>query len=172
MGQLPGEKGIPPIFERPLAKRFRREITGESPITDRLPKEGRRCRHNLIYWNNGEYLGLGAGAFSYTGGIRQGNIKDAREYIALTEAGKSAVAESEQLDEKKTRAETVMLKLRLSDGVSVEEMKTGLEEDAALELTEKIRKWAEIGLINKHGGHISLTEKGMLVSNEIFKEII
>lgn len=84
-------------------------------------KAGYECRHNLIYWKNGEYIGCGSGAHGHMNGIRKGNIKDIDLYINRIENGKSVIDMSEVIDEKTELLETLMLGFRLREGIIKED---------------------------------------------------
>lgn len=80
-----------------------------------LPR--RRCRHNLTYWHNQPYLGIGPGAASYLGGVRKTNRPDLRQYLDCILSGRPAPADSERITGLAAAAETIMLELRLREGV-------------------------------------------------------
>ncbi len=81
-------------------------------------KPGWESRHNLNYWQNGDYVGLGPAAWSYLNGVRSGNASDLNTYAKLIARGESAVVEREQLDELTAEAETIILALRTTKGLS------------------------------------------------------
>ena len=77
-----------------------------------------QCRHNLVYWRNAPYLGFGAGAHSSFDGRRFWNVEHPREYVRRIEAGQSAVADLEVIGRELEMGETMMLGLRLTEGVT------------------------------------------------------
>lgn len=83
-------------------------------------RPGRQCRHNLNYWQNGEYIGLGPAACSYLQGTRQCNGASLVAYEQALAVGQLPVEFCERLDELGTAAETVILALRLNAGVNRE----------------------------------------------------
>ncbi len=83
-------------------------------------RPGRECRHNLNYWQNGDYLGLGPAACSYGQDTRECNVADLQTYKDLIKSGQLPTGSSEHLDERDIAAETVILGLRLSTGVDQE----------------------------------------------------
>ena len=85
-------------------------------------RSGHQCRHNLVYWQNEEYMACGAGAVSFCGGVRAKNTGNPEAYCAAVEAGLELCLESEKLDEKESFRETVMLGLRLIKGVSTKRL--------------------------------------------------
>src|SRR5205823_11140400 len=78
---------------------------------------GHRSRHNLTYWQNLPYLGMGAGAHSYFGGKRFSNILDPQEYINLLKKQQLPMAESETIDRVQEMSETAFLALRTAQGL-------------------------------------------------------
>lgn len=80
-------------------------------------KDGFRCRHNLRYWENEPYVGLGASAVSYTGGVRGKNVADVAEYIRRFEEGRELVESSEKLSPVERAKETAAIKIRTKDGI-------------------------------------------------------
>ncbi len=80
-------------------------------------KEGFRCRHNLNYWDNGGYIGIGAAAVSYESGVRSKNVSDIVEYVDLYNACKSVIESSETLSPARRAKETAAVKIRTKDGI-------------------------------------------------------
>jgi len=107
-------------------------------------KKGYESLHNMNYWDNGPYIGLGAGAVTYHEGARAENVSDAGEYVRRILAGESAVASCEKLSPLNRAKETAALKIRTKDGINFASFKnnTGydfveLEKRALEELEEK-----------------------------------
>ena len=117
---------------------------------------GRECRHNLGYWEGRPYLGLGAGAHSFRGARRWWNVRPPTRYVELALAGADATGGEELLDEEAARLERIMLALRLDRGVPL-----GWFPPAAAD--EHVRS----GLATVTGGKLRLTERGMLLANEV-----
>jgi oxygen-independent coproporphyrinogen-3 oxidase len=80
-------------------------------------RPGRRSRHNQVYWRNEPYYGFGAGATGYVQGIRYTNTATPRDYIDQVNASGRAVATEESLTGRESMGETIMLGLRMLDGV-------------------------------------------------------
>lgn len=120
-------------------------------------KPGEECRHNLIYWQGGDYLAIGCAAHGKTGDRRWWNVRTPERYIATVEEGRSAVADDEELDADGRRAEGVALSLRLRWGISPDDF----DADAVAELVGA-------GLLEAIGGdRIALTRSGRLLANEV-----
>ncbi len=75
-----------------------------------------RCRHNELYWRDGDWWGVGPGAHSHVGGVRWWNVRLPREHAAAVHAGRSPAQAREALDAESRRVERVLLGVRLADG--------------------------------------------------------
>ena len=117
---------------------------------------GKKSRHNLKYWHCEEYLGIGPSAHSFLNGKRFYYPRDLKGFIA----GNSPIEDCEG----GTPDEKIMLGLRLSEGVAAD-----LFSDTAL---SKAKDFEKAGLLKISGGKITLTEKGMLLSNSIITEFL
>ncbi len=131
-------------------------------------RPGFRCRHNLIYWHNREYLGLGAAAAGFMDGVRYVNIADPAEFCRRIVACEDVVESSETLDVAHRVGETIMLALRTADGIDLRELShsAGIDLEAAHDaliaalVGEKIARYAD--------GVLRLTpEKGFLLHSEV-----
>ena len=139
-----------------------------------LPK--RECRHNLTYWRNQEYLGLGAGAHGQANGYRYGLVKRPRVYIRRIDEGEggafplsTAVAESHKVSQREAMSDTVITQLRLlQEGLDLEAFTRnfGQSLDAAYDgLPSQLIDW---DLLVRHDGRLLLTERGRFISNQVF----
>ncbi len=130
------------------------------------------CRHNLTYWYNEPYLGLGAGASSWWGGRRWTNVRHPEEYIRRLAAGQSVTEEIEEIPLRLEMGETMMMGLRLVAGVSDARFRarfgTGLAEVFGAELS----RLAGQGLMEWDGQTARLTPRGRLLGNWVFREFI
>lgn len=146
-------------------------------------RPGRRCRHNLIYWQNREYLGLGAGAHSFLGGVRFSTVLLPNRYIELVDETVAAdaageprtmrhVAGVEQITSELAMSDTMILGLRLVDGVSRGEFRRrhGVEMDAPYGAL--IEEFAGYGLLDSTPERVVLTRRGRLLSNELFQRLL
>lgn len=130
------------------------------------------CSHNLAYWENKEYIGVGVGAWSYFEGKRYCNYPQIKKYIENIKRCGSAKFWEEEPDEKQRISETVILGLRLIRGIDLQEFKTRFKEDFRTLFKEKIVYLKEQGLIIDEGERIRLSKKGLLLGNQVFKEFI
>ncbi len=144
-------------------------------------KPGYECRHNLQYWYNAPYVGLGPGAHGFAGGVRYATILSPQRYISAIREGKGtypfpqtpATVDARKVSADEDIAETLMMCLRLlKEGVSLSEFKKRFATDL-LELHGKTFKQFEShGLLEITSDRVRITEKGRLLSNMIFREII
>lgn len=142
--------------------------------------------HNLGYWRNSEYLGIGPGAHSNLSGARFWNVKSPRTYTDLIKRASSetmgasmlitegvlAIEGIETTSEMMQKSETMMLGLRLREGVSIASFKHRYEVDP-LELWGREVDWLlDGGLIEVDKGLVRLTRRGRLLGNEVFQKFI
>ena len=126
-----------------------------------------RSRHNLLYWRNGEYLGFGVGAHSHFRGRRFGNGRLVRRYIDQVGRGGHAPATDEAIDAATAMGETMMLGLRLTEGVSHAAFRTRHAVDLAAVYGPQLVELASLGLLVDDGEAVRLTRRGRLVANEV-----
>ena len=128
--------------------------------------EGFECRHNLKYWHAEEYIGVGLAAASYFD-LRYVNTKNFDEY--LSGRGANYNREYEAPD---CKTEYIMLRLRLSEGISLSHYKERFGEDFIPPRRELIEKYKSFGYLEYDKDTLRLTEKGFYVSNYIISELI
>jgi putative oxygen-independent coproporphyrinogen III oxidase len=116
-------------------------------------RPGHECRHNRLYWEQGDYRGLGCAAHSHAGGRRWWNVRTPERYCAAIEAGVSPTAGEEVLDVAARIQEALELGLRTRDGVPGSALDL---DDPALE-----------GLVSADGGRAVLTPRGRLLASEV-----
>jgi oxygen-independent coproporphyrinogen-3 oxidase len=130
------------------------------------------CRHNLAYWRNEPYLGFGAGAASWWGGRRWTNVRHPAEYVARVTGGQPVTADTEQIGSRLEMGETMMMGLRLAEGVRDDLFRArfgvGLEEFFAHELAES----RDLGLLAWDGRVARLTARGRLLGNQVFQRFL
>lgn len=131
-------------------------------------RPGFECRHNLVYWENRPYLGLGAGAASYWEGSRWQNHTSLEVYCEAVEKGDLPIAEREILNRRQQMAETIFLGLRLLRGLSLKEFKNRFGEDLVEVYKEEVERLTDWGLVEIRGNYLCLTEKGLPLANEVF----
>ena len=129
-------------------------------------KPGRESRHNLNYWEQGEYLGLGPAAASYLSGERRANTSATAEYVKAARADAEIPQQyRETLTGRARNAERIMLGLRLVSGIE-------LPDDIFIEFNKEMGRLLAAGLIEKSGNHIRLRKDRLYVSNAVFREFV
>lgn len=133
---------------------------------------GREARHNLIYWRNEEYLGLGPAAHSMLRGERFSNEENVELYIKKLHNNQAVARERQQLSTEEQISETVFLGLRLIEGLDLSKFEQRFGRPLERIFGAELRKLSDLGLIEITENHIKLTEKGLPVANEVFAEFI
>jgi oxygen-independent coproporphyrinogen-3 oxidase len=130
-------------------------------------------RHNAIYWRNGDYAGIGAGAHGHAQGTRTMNQPSPRRYIDMLQARRSPVTNVEQIDPKTEMAETMLLGLRLvHDGVSQEAFLARHGRTIAEQVDPQIARLHALGLVEVDERRIRLTNRGVLLANSVCAEFV
>ena len=114
-------------------------------------RPGHECRHNLLYWSQGDYRGIGCAAHSHENGRRWWNVRTPERYIRCIAEGRSPVAGEEMLDVDARRIEALQLSLRTRVGVP-----SGVLDEESLS-----------GLAEGRDGRVVLTPRGRLLANEV-----
>ena len=130
-------------------------------------RAGFECRHNLNYWANKPYIGLGPAASSYWQGRRTLNIADITKYVEAIEKGVDASAESETPDNLQIACETAVLNLRRRRGINLKEFKNRTGFDAIELFAEPIGRYKELDLIEATDGRLFLTRKALPIADSI-----
>jgi oxygen-independent coproporphyrinogen-3 oxidase len=143
-----------------------RRSPGDGPGREALPRLA--CRHNLGYWRNEPYLGLGVAAHSYNGRERTANTADPDDYLARSANGQSATVSREATTRDLELAETMMLGLRLMVGVTWEAFATRFGADLRALYGSEIERLCDEGLLEADARGICLTQRGYLLGNRVF----
>jgi len=133
---------------------------------------GFRSAHNQIYWRNEEYLGLGVSAWSYVDKMRYGNDRSTRRYMDLLLSGASPVAEEERLVGRAEMGETLVLGLRMIEGVRLSRFRERFGVKAEDVFEREIERTLAEGLLEVSNDHLRLTDKGIRLANEVFVEFL
>lgn len=131
------------------------------------PSGTNRSRHNSLYWRNGEYLGFGVGAHSHFRGQRFGNGRLVRRYIEASQTDLVSPAFIETIDPPTAMAETMMLGLRLSEGISRAAFRARHGRTLDEVYGTQLAGLAPLGVLNDNGQSVRLTPRGRLVANEV-----
>lgn len=122
-------------------------------------RPGAQCRHNLVYWRGGDWLGVGAGAHGHWRGRRWWSLRSPARYAGAALSGQPTRAGEEVLDEPTRRAERLMLGLRLAEGV---DLATVAPLDEA-----QLRVLTQAGLVRVDATRLRLTDAGWPLANAV-----
>ena len=136
-----------------------------------LQKIGKESRHNLVYWNSKEYIGVGAGASSYLNSKRFTNVLSIEEYIERINNNESVNIIEEELTKEDKIKEFIILKLRLIKGLNIKEINEKFNIDIEKMYKANLEKLKKLGLINIDE-NIYLTSKGLDLANIVWEEFI
>lgn len=135
-------------------------------------REGFQCRHNVNYWENGEYYALGAGAVAYRGGMRIKNISSPDRYCSLLEAEQSVQVEKESLGKEASFRESVIMGLRMNCGVSLKRLEQRYDLRLGQLYGAIIQNLQDRDLLEYEDEHLRLTNQGRLFANLVMAELV
>jgi putative oxygen-independent coproporphyrinogen III oxidase len=127
-------------------------------------RPGGECRHNIGYWNGGQWWGAGPGAHGYVDATRWWNVKHPNAYAQSLADGLLPVADFEQLDAGTRHVEDVMLRLRLRDGLPT----SVLDEDERARADTAVTD----GLVELRGDRLVLTDHGRLLADAVVRTLL
>jgi oxygen-independent coproporphyrinogen-3 oxidase len=133
---------------------------------------GHHCRHNLIYWQNLPYVGMGAGAYSSFSGERFSNERDPALYIQRLKAHELPVVEREQIGRVQGMTETAFLALRTAMGLHLPTFETRFAESFAHFVGDRLELVTEAGLLEMQDEWLRLSMRGRLLGNEVFVRLL
>jgi len=122
-------------------------------------KPGFECKHNINYWENGNYIGVGAGAHSHLNGKRWANPNSIEEYLANHERRFTINDSPDSTDQR----ETLFMGLRLLEGLSIDKF-SGFEQEVAELIND--------GLLERDGDRYKLSKKGLYLGNLVFEKFV
>jgi oxygen-independent coproporphyrinogen III oxidase len=174
--QAQGQLKMPPDdFQRELFEIAIDTLTGvgyEHYEISNYAQPGKQCRHNLNYWVNGEYIGLGAGASSTFNSERYKNVNLPTRYITQISETQTAVESRETPDRRQRMGEAVMLGLRLKEGLNLStfEKQFGISFYGAF--GDTVTRLEGIGLLELRDDRTALTREGLFLADSVIVEFI
>jgi oxygen-independent coproporphyrinogen-3 oxidase len=135
-------------------------------------RPGFRSRHNLVYWRNGEHRGFGPGAVSYVAGRRWTNEKFPGRYNRKVSGGIDLAVESETLEPAAALGESLMVGLRLRDGIALGPLRERFGFDPLAHFGAAIEKLERKGWLEVSTDSLRLTHQGLLFANDVFIEFL
>lgn len=155
-------------------------LTGELTVQAGLERyeisnyalSGYQCRHNLNYWHNGCYLGLGPGAVSALGGERRATVADLRQYCRLVNLNKPVWGEVERLEADAAFRETVVMGLRMTGGVSLAGLRQRYGIDLPTYYGYVFSRLIKQELLVSEGDRVCLSTRGLALANRVMAELV
>ncbi len=135
-------------------------------------KPGYECKHNINYWKNQEYIGLGAGAHGFVDGIRTENATSLKAYLDLISSNEKPIIIHQEISKSASISETCFLGLRMREGISNKLFSNRYGSSLFDVFPVEISKLIERGLLEQADGSIRLTEKGIDLSNQVFEALL
>lgn len=132
---------------------------------------GQRCLHNMIYWRNEPYIGVGPSAAGYADGERYKNVADTGRYVDAMRRHGRAVLTRDGVTGAARAGETIMMQLRLNDGIDVKRFVGRMGADCLSALRPALDRFAGMGLLTVTDETIALTRAGRLVADPIISEL-
>src|SRR2546421_8894596 len=133
---------------------------------------GHQSQHNLTYWRNLPYLGMGAGAHSFFGRRRFSTVLNPQEYIRLLNRQQRPEAESETIEPAQEMSETAFLGLRTAMGLHLPTFEQRFGVSFTHFAGERLRPVEEAGLLEQKEGWLRLSKRGRLLGNEVFLRLL
>ncbi len=169
-GAVPDEDFMADAYE--TARQFlKREGYVQYEISN-FARPGYASRHNQRYWRLEPYVGLGAGAHSFDGERRWANFEDVETYQARLAEGLSPLREVRTLSPKEQLEEFLMLGLREREGIDLATAALRWGQGNLARSETVISSFVQQGWLEQVGGRVRLAERALLVSNEIFQELL
>jgi len=134
-------------------------------------KPGFESRHNLMYWDNAEYYGIGAGASSYVDGVRYKNHGPIRHYLKAVDEGSARINE-EHLSQREQMEEEMFLGLRKKSGVSMARFEEKFERSFQELYGDVVRDLIRQGLMQVDGDCIRMTKRGLFLGDTVAERFI
>ena len=133
-----------------------------------VARPGRESRHNVKYWQDGEWLGFGCGAHSTRGGARWRNVAATMEYVRRVAAGESVVAERRELGAEERLEEALFTGIRMTAGIDLPAVASRYGVDVWGRYGGELTRLVDAGLVvHDPGVRLRLTRPGMLLANEV-----
>ncbi len=168
--ELPHEDEVADMAE------LSRQILADAGYThyeiSNFARSGYECRHNMNYWQNGSYLGLGAGAVSCIADIRISNTSDPDSFNRQIKAGNDGFCGAEALSREKKFRETIIVGLRMVKGISLASLQKRFNLDPRQYYGDTFRRLQDNNLLEIKDGRLCLPAQAMAVANQILAELV
>jgi oxygen-independent coproporphyrinogen-3 oxidase len=162
----PDDDGIATLYE--LAEAFLRRNEYRHYEIANWARPGKRCRHNLGYWRNGDWLGVGAGAHSHLAGERSRNPGVLPAYVAAIDRDDQRIVDTSA----DAAVDGAMLALRLDEGLDLARYGATFGAGAGARVRSALRSLDGARLLRWSGDRVSLTARGRLLASEVFVRLL
>jgi oxygen-independent coproporphyrinogen-3 oxidase len=135
-------------------------------------RPGRECRHNINYWKNKSYVGIGPAAASFIGQVRRTNHPDLQAYASAVLTGNTPPNDSECLTGRAAMAETVMLGLRLTQGVDIKDFISRFNQSPLTAFPQTVARYRQVGALVVDSGHLRLSGAHLFVTDSILADFL
>ena len=133
---------------------------------------GKQSRHNLKYWQTGNWVGFGCGAHSHRAGVRWKNISEIVAYIRALDRNETVVQGKRELSKEEQLGDEMFMGLRLVEGLDLQTIESKYDIDVRAMYGDRLRPYQEAGLLIETASHWRLSRSGMLLSNEVMKTFV
>ncbi|MBI3403407.1 MAG: radical SAM family heme chaperone HemW [Acidobacteria bacterium] len=137
-----------------------------------VARPGRRSRHNLKYWTDGEWLGFGCGAHSTRDGVRWKNVASTEDYADRIARGESTAVDARRLGPDERLGDALFTGLRLVDGIDGDAIQRRYGVDVWRRFGPDLERFLEAGCLRREGARLGLTRRGMLLANEVMSVFV
>lgn len=168
--QLPEEDAEREMYE--VAKKYLQAKGYEQYEISNWAKGQAMCRHNVLYWEQGYYLGIGLGAHSYMDHVRYSNTTCMDTYIKANGEVSAIVEERETITEKMAMEEFMFLGLRMNKGVSLKTFEQRFHKSLFEIYGDVLDHWIKENILVHHKDSIYLSERGVEISNQVFTSFL
>jgi oxygen-independent coproporphyrinogen III oxidase len=164
--ELPGDEAMADFYA--LAQRQLKSAGYDQYEISNWARPGFASRHNLKYWRREPYLGYGAGAHSFFGTQRWANLHDPAAFVAAIAAGQPTIESVRYVTPEEALEEEIFLGLRQMSGIDLGR----IERQYRVDFTDKVRRLASTGMVQRNGQRLRLAPDKLNVSNEILVELL
>jgi len=135
-------------------------------------RPGSESRHNLKYWTGAPYWAFGVSAAGYNGRARWSNTRNIHEYLTKVESGQAPLVERIDLSDDDRQSENLFLRLRLKDGVDLDEHLRRFGVNALERYRDEIERLREAGLVELGENRLKISRAGAVLANEVFAAFV
>ena len=132
-----------------------------------VARPGRRSRHNVKYWSDGEWLGFGCGAHSTRRAVRWKNVASIGDYTRRLEEAESPAIDQRPLSLEERLGDALFTGLRLTEGVNLDAIRAVYGVDVWARHRDELEPFLQAGLLRREGARMRLTRQGMLLAHEV-----